>query len=533
MSNDFTYESSTGPAASSYRAMDSSTYSQTVELTIHNGLEGFSGGQKIEGEDKVTKGAVTVANLNDTDGDGTSDQDDSDISAPAQKELGRKEIDMMKLIVNKPAPDRGGNVKLTISSGKVKLWEHATKNKMKPFLTKGTKEIKTNDLPKTLWIEAISASEKIRDIEIKLEYKGAEDIVKATAVWVIPSRQWFDRTKNPVPGPNKDIPDVSRVVADSINRVFIAKDGSRYGLGSYRVEAGKDTAIGGRILFEFEINPPGAETLGLVFDVTRQVEGITHQIGSGFSEIREIDKEKFPANEKPNDDLGPEALTEQIDPIRTGDDENKPAHLYSFDGPGYQAVQPKHNAFRIRRLNFYEWVRVQVNNTAFKTNVIEVGRLIDNQNETVQGSRCSPRLKWHLSLYGRHNGKNHVVDTTPVSFSEPNMLAAGDANGTLSITLLPEAETQGLLVQYKKDVNDGNKLKWELKVDGANAVFLTKSGTSWSHTLDNKFKVSITEGTMPFKEGAIFTSTVFKTSASSGKKLNSVGLGHKDFTGDP
>ena len=80
-------------------------YVLNVDLVIHNGLKGVSGGQEISEADEESKGAVTVANLNDTDGDGggtTADKDDNVVSVSGSNPPGRNEHDLMELTLKKP-----------------------------------------------------------------------------------------------------------------------------------------------------------------------------------------------------------------------------------------------------------------------------------------------------------------------------------------------------------------------------------------------------------------------------------------------
>lgn len=98
-----------------------------IILDIYNGLydwvdeeREWSGGQLLANWAKITPGAVTVANLNDTDGDSIPDKDDNEVLASS---IGRDEIDLMKLVVRKknPASTLSGNVTLRKISGTVKL----------------------------------------------------------------------------------------------------------------------------------------------------------------------------------------------------------------------------------------------------------------------------------------------------------------------------------------------------------------------------------------------------------------------------
>jgi hypothetical protein len=183
-----------------------------VDLDIANG----QGGALLDDDKEETPGAFTVANLNDTDNDGagatpadpvTPDKDDNDVRGTPPN--GRPEVDLMKLMIQKPQPDMGGNVTLRVVSGSVKLWEQSWKG-TEVTLTNGQREYAVSALPKTLWVEARAASPSLRDIVLTAEYsaqgKTVTDTVKATGIWVwqVDSRDdandssWDDITTPPL-----------------------------------------------------------------------------------------------------------------------------------------------------------------------------------------------------------------------------------------------------------------------------------------------------------------------------------------------
>ena len=135
-----------------------------VDLEIYDG----QGGPLIPEAEEESVGAYTVANLNDTDDDGTVDKDDGSVSG---------EVDLMKIVL-KAEPDAGGDVTLTVPAN-VKLWKSSDKSSGEETST--TFAIGT--LPKTLWAEVRQQSGALRDVDLELEYKGCTDKVKATAIW--------------------------------------------------------------------------------------------------------------------------------------------------------------------------------------------------------------------------------------------------------------------------------------------------------------------------------------------------------------
>jgi len=136
-----------------------------VDLEIYDGQNGSA----VPEADEETKGAFTVANLNDTDDDGTDDQNDADVPG---------EQDLMKLILKKPEPDLGGQVTLTLPSS-VKLWKSADKAIGEETST----TFSTADLPLTRWVESRQQSGVLRDLVLEMEYHDCKDTVKATAIW--------------------------------------------------------------------------------------------------------------------------------------------------------------------------------------------------------------------------------------------------------------------------------------------------------------------------------------------------------------
>jgi hypothetical protein len=507
---------------------------QKVNLVIHNGLAGFSGGQAISEADEEQKGAVTVANLNDTDGDGTVDKDDDEVAVTGANPPGRDEIDLMKLILNKPDPDDGGAATLSVASGDVKLWKESTKEH-EFALSAGSAQVPTAELPMTLWVEARSPSTSPRDIVIKLAYKEAIDVVKATAVWVTATRVWFRHQapdgfpENPVPGPGNDLTDLTKPVLQNHIEARRAVDGSRYGPGPFFALAGQNTAIGGRILWEFklapELTPADLDALRIKFDVTRQKKTRAWQlfVSQGtFAEIAEFTVD-FPweqtprsDNEKPNDDSHTEGS--QNNPVSN--------HLYSYDGPSRPISPTGAGAFVVDRSHFQEWVRMQVNNQEFPEDATN-----PEVHQSVYGSRCSPRYHWHLISYLRSQGGKWVQDASNPSACDPVYFGAM-ANGTMTVTLLADAVTEGFKAKYDK-----NNLKWTLEGTSNDPpvsaqVASAPQGTTWTITFGTKVRVVITQGATEFENDDLFAFSVFKSTVADAKQVK-VGVGSINVTVGP
>ena len=204
---------------------------------------------------------------------------------------------------------------------------------------------------------------------------------------------------------------------------------------------------GGRILFEFTTSPAGVETLGVLWDVTRQIKARDRFIRRGaVATPGGLPDVNFPDedgndNERPNDDN------------RAGDEDNIPAnrHIYSFDSPsqGRRArVNGSRADFMMRRTTFKEWTRVRLSpalNMAFRG--IPLYLPFINRNGTVEGSRSAEKNAWHYIDYLRLSRTgNWVPDTAARSASQPLFTSTG--SGGARATTLANAVTEGFTATY-------------------------------------------------------------------------------------
>lgn len=332
---------------------------QSIDLSIWNGQ-----GATIEVGQKYDVGAFTVANLNDTDGDGTPDNNDNNV--PGEK-------DLMKLYVGGYA-GRSGEVKLKVTSGSVKFWESESKGTEIPQQSGSISfpiPAGTTGLDKTLWVEATAASKVVRDIVIEEIWKdgtGKEhpptDKVRATAVWV-------EMTASRNSSSNALWQDADGA---DINNLYTNTIGT-FGINFSPPDGRIHYSIG----FEFTVKPTGiAKEPNVKFDVTRQLER-RYFVPSGNAWSPELPNEweSFPSGDVANDDT------------RDIDEDNIPKndHIYSIDGPG--PANTGGSAQFVGKYNFNEFVRVSFGG-------------IRPSGENADGSRCSAKTAWHsfFWLYG-------------------------------------------------------------------------------------------------------------------------------------
>ena len=479
------------------------TPTPTVNIRIFHGQFG----SEVPEAKEDFPGAFTVANLNDTDGDGSPDASDPDHNGKKTPK-GRDEIDLMKCIINKPSPDEGGEVKLE-TTGQIKLWKESFR------LTEETRRsFNTSELPAQFWVEVLAVSGSVADLVLQVTYKEATDKVNATGVAVVLQGITNDPSVLALPGTLDE-----KKLRDLITKDLIATNGTILGMGPFlqgkRGNVQVDTAIGGRILFAWQIKPSGVDKHGVVFDITRQIFSRSKRIPDGTQQLLKLtDTNPFSSKGDeafPDDRQPPQDNELPNDDKITADEDNVPNQdmIYSFDSPGLSIDAS--DAFAIRRLTFREWVRVQLEGKKFK-----------NLGEFVQGSRVSEKVPWHLLPYLRRGATGRwEFDGMNPSASTPVLMGDGNANGTIDVTVNPNAVTEGFAAAY-----DPGRRMWTLVgTSGANTTATVPSaiaGAQWTLMLPNKVTVMITQGSQMFHAGAKYAFSVFRSAVG---KQNEVASG--------
>jgi hypothetical protein len=222
-----------------------------IDVDIENGPKvDRTAGAMVPDPIEESTGAFTVANKNDTDGNGTIDNVQTSVTG---------EIDTIAMTVAQTIPYIGdlaedsanAAIKLKRESGQAEIWGARTKGTKlaDPLL------IPLTDLPKTVFMESTETSAKVRDIVYSASLADGADVVKATGVWVdfveerhgATERLW-DEFESPPFEASHNLGLVSWIVANPPHRM-------------------NGMAIG----FKFQVRPSGAMP-GVVFDVTRQIE---------------------------------------------------------------------------------------------------------------------------------------------------------------------------------------------------------------------------------------------------------------------
>jgi hypothetical protein len=427
---------------------------------------------------------------------------------------GRNEVDLMKIVIRPPA-NFDPNSRVTINSigAPVRLWLAPTKVEEQPVPFSR----RPNMLPLTLWVEAVEPSSSLRDIRIEAVFHSevlpdSRDEVRATAVWAVPS---LVKATRGLGGTTNDFPgDLDSTSLRALVNKTLAVDGTRFGYGTQRSQGGRDLSVGGRILLEFHLVPPGAETLPIKLDVSRNVYASDYRIASGAGSVAQWTpefKQSFPEDKSP-----PQNVESPNDDRNATDEDNTPAgsHIYGWDTPSQFRTAVDGNVqqgFWVRRDQFREFVRIRVGTSQQFTD--GDGRL--------QGSRASEYVMWHYVDYlVRDAAGLWTPDTRAVSASTP--VRTGGGNGTATVTVLSQALTEGFVATYNR-----SQKTWT--VDGTSSAPVSvavagsaPAGTRWRLIVPGRIQLDITQGTSSFDNGAQFSFSVFNSANKS--NVNATGV---------
>ncbi len=319
--------------------------------------------------DKLGVGAFTVANLNDTDVNGTPDVSDTTVAG---------EKDLMKLVVS-GFDGLQGKVRVKVNGGSVKFWEQATKQTeitQSSGVVEFTIPAGSNGISKTVWVEATAVSATPRDIILSMGYKTSSgtiydglDTLKATAVWV--SKTGFVNTYGLLIPTDFDAA-VSALWRNPIQIVPGVFHGSSGGAGYM---GGPRAAM----IMEFTIAPAGIENEASVkFDLARKIHTRAFKwllSGSTWSQSQ-IVYTAYTAGDVANDD----DKDDDEDPDPTN------LHIYDMDATYLKfqigALPPRPNALVEDCANFRSWVRVSFDGS--------------RPTNAAPGTRCSDQIPWYF-----------------------------------------------------------------------------------------------------------------------------------------
>lgn len=322
-------------------------------------------------------GAVTVANINDTDGDNKMDAFDDDGVVGYSPSI--DEVDLMKLRLLRPAPYDGVTpAVLKVARGNVAFWEESSKINA---VTNTNFVFAEGEEEKVIWVEALRPSLfGPRDIVLEYSYRGQKDVVTATAVWAaLSAREYGDRRANASvilpPGDLFAPPEVWAEIptGHKVRSEVELLTGTGLRPWPSRGQSG-DFGFFNGILMRFTIFPEQFhDHPKLNFDITRRIEGANYWLYQDGHRIENFTD--FPqVNDHPNDD-------EQWKLQPAGPTEN--GHMFIYDAPG-----PNPGGGRVPQVkiamaaNFEEFVRVGIG--------------MEPSGNEVSGSLASVNYDWHV-----------------------------------------------------------------------------------------------------------------------------------------
>lgn len=318
------------------------------KVTINVEIADGQAGTLLSETEEDTPGAFTVANKNDTDGDGTVDTADQDVQG---------EIDLMQLKLNPPTnTDQEADCTLTVPTN-AKLFK--SNDKKAGEETKRTWKVK--ELPKTFWVELQDSSSAVRSEVFTWTGNGVSDTCKATGIWV--TKDGFRNVGNVL---SQDANEQKLVNTFAI----YSNPGPALGLSSNPFANGME--------MQFKVKPAKMHMeTKVTLDISRQIEE-AHWTIIGQN-VTPGTTSNYPAVEgEPSDD------------DNDGDEDNVPDlndHCYSVDSIAIGALDPTEDRY-VAKFNFREFARIK----------IKLGASFLNTNGMVEGSRSSDYIPWQASF---------------------------------------------------------------------------------------------------------------------------------------
>jgi hypothetical protein len=368
-----------------------------VNLTIFDGQDG------PEVIDEDGSGAVTVANMNDTDADYIPDSADSngveETRTGGDKE-GEDEKDLMKLIIHRPEPYTGGPVFLTASPpDRVMLWADSKKKVPLTGYEPVSGTMSWDPFPADdiiAGVEIKTESQTVADVSLTLSYGGKSDTVKATGVW---AEKTADVGLGEVPRSWAQLAGtIWRTQMDEALQKFLKPEFfGGTGERPKRIVEGK-SEFHNVMAMRFTVSPVGVtDHLPRVrFDITRQMEQ-QHWRLTDFREAAglppTLDTEVgYPKLWDVGNDDSADEVDESPQPDPSGD-------MFVIDAPGLIKLESPPPAYvkEWNYNNFREFVRVRLDGKD-PVGEVEIPDPMD-PNKTIteyviDGSRCSPKVPW-------------------------------------------------------------------------------------------------------------------------------------------
>ena len=344
--------------------------SVSADMTVYDAMS------TTKVDDEWGRGAVGVANLNDTDGDTRIDKTETGWTADYCV-LG--EEDLVKLVIQQPQPATAtGAIVLEITGDGTKVTTWKSPGKAAGAQPDRSFPIGATTWPVVVYLEGMEKSSKVGEVEIYIKH-GARVLDRAKATFV-----WVEHTDE---GLRKESlwSDAKGVVRDLFNTHFLGRFGKIYW--------GPPAYVGHGVGFEFRVYPGGVWDLdGVRFDVTRQVESHGWRITGGT--VQADPGPMYWPGRTAFTALGPtgNVIDKANDDVSDGDDnDNSPedgnGKVYSIDAPGLWSNDGALEQV-VTRQNSLEFVRVSFGGTR-------------PAGDNTHGSRCSPKIGWWHRSWSR------------------------------------------------------------------------------------------------------------------------------------